>query len=144
MARTPIPFSQEIADEICERLAGGESLRCICETDGIPSRVTIYKWIEAFPEFLSQYVRARDYYAESHVDDCAYIVDQPLSNVGADGVILEGKSLMAHYRAQLEQRKQQVQVRTWEAVKLKPKKYGAYKDSDADEGKVIIEGGLPE
>ena len=37
MTGRPSTYSQEIADEVCRRLAGGESLRAICRDEGIPA-----------------------------------------------------------------------------------------------------------
>ena len=36
MTGRPSTYGQEIADEVCRRLAGGESLRAICRDEGIP------------------------------------------------------------------------------------------------------------
>ena len=37
-------YSQKMGDEICERLADGESLRSIAKTEGFPHATTIYRW----------------------------------------------------------------------------------------------------
>jgi hypothetical protein len=37
----PSHYSAEIADTICNRLAGGESLRAICANAGMPNRATV-------------------------------------------------------------------------------------------------------
>lgn len=37
----PSKFTQEIADEICRRLAMGESLRSICRDEGFPTEAAV-------------------------------------------------------------------------------------------------------
>lgn len=44
MAKTPVPYSQEIADAICERLAGGETLKSICRDEGMPNDRAVRSW----------------------------------------------------------------------------------------------------
>lgn len=41
----PSSYCTELADEICERLACGESLRTICADDGMPHRTTVIRWL---------------------------------------------------------------------------------------------------
>jgi hypothetical protein len=42
----PAPiFNCHLADVILERLSGGESLRAICQTPGMPNRVTVLRWV---------------------------------------------------------------------------------------------------
>ena len=40
----PSSFTQEIADDICERMINGESLRTISNQDGMPHPETICRW----------------------------------------------------------------------------------------------------
>ena len=68
MAGRPSTFTQKIADEICERIADGESLRSICGDDGFPTKSTVFKWLNDFPGFSDQYARAREAQADSLFD----------------------------------------------------------------------------
>jgi hypothetical protein len=57
----PSASIDEIAAEICERLASGESLRAICRDDHMPKARTVYLWIARdLHGFFQQYVRARE------------------------------------------------------------------------------------
>ena len=47
----PSHYSAEIADTICDRLAGGESLRAICADAGMPDRATVCRWLARYEEF---------------------------------------------------------------------------------------------
>jgi len=40
----PTLYTEELAAEICRRLAGGESLRRICEDDHMPGASTVVDW----------------------------------------------------------------------------------------------------
>ena len=99
----PSSFTQRKADEICRRIADGESLRSICLRDGMPTRMTVRKWMRDRKEFLDQYTRARDDQAETFVDE---IMD-----------IAEGVEDPQRARLMIDARK-------WAAGKMKPKKYG--------------------
>jgi hypothetical protein len=47
-------YNEDIAAEICERLAGGESLRSICREDvTMPTEKTVWNWALAHPEFAA-------------------------------------------------------------------------------------------
>ena len=54
----PTNYTPEIATEICRRIEEGESIRDICEEDGMPSWPTIRSWKLKHPEFLTQYAQA--------------------------------------------------------------------------------------
>lgn len=57
----PSLFTKEIAEEICERLAKGESLLAICADDHLPTDTCVRKWaLEDREGFYSEYTRARD------------------------------------------------------------------------------------
>lgn len=57
----PSSFTQEIASEICERLAKGEPLTEICEDDRMPAWRTVYDWEKAQPELSAAIAHARDH-----------------------------------------------------------------------------------
>ena len=62
-------FSEELFEEICQRMEGGEWLRKICDKDAeIPSRQTFLRWIEKDTGRQERYARASramvDYWAE--------------------------------------------------------------------------------
>lgn len=117
----PSEFSQQIADQICERLADGESLREICRAEDMPNKSTVFRWLASRPEFCDQYTRAREEQAETLADEIVDIADED------PGVISRGEgdraevsvdsAAVAHQRLRIEARK-------WVASKLKPKRYG--------------------
>jgi len=107
----PSVYTPELADEICTRLANGESLRAICNSerdDFMPSIGTILRWVGENDEFQQQYARAREIQAETHADDIVTI---------ADGAAGDDSVKTARDRLRVDARK-------WVASKLLPKKYG--------------------
>ena len=100
----PSTFSQEIADEICNRLAKGETLRTIiASSEHLPDRTTIYRWMRSNESFCNQYAQARaeqaDYYAELIVDESYSSHDAGIGRLRVDAL-------------------------KWAASKMAPKKYG--------------------
>jgi hypothetical protein len=119
----PSSFTQDMADTICVRIAEGESLRDICKDEWMPDRVTIYRWLQAFPEFCNQYTRAREDQADTLADEIMAIADEtPDLNPILDkhGALIE----IQLHSAYLQWQKQRIDARKWTAMKLKPKKYG--------------------
>lgn len=55
----PSTFSEAIGNEICAKVAEGETLTSLCEREGYPCRETVWRWMQQFPAFEDQYLRAR-------------------------------------------------------------------------------------
>ena len=103
----PSLFSDELAEEICNRLANGESLVKICELDGMPHRSTVVRWLESKPEFAARCDRARREQGDFLFDEMARIeADVEAGRLPPDvaRVVISSKQ--------------------WRASKLAPKKYG--------------------
>jgi len=100
-------FTQESADEICRRLAGGESLRTICKSDEMPAAATVYSWLIKEPSFAEQYARAREIQGDTKFDEIGDVAQQ----------VLEGTVAPKAARVFIDATK-------WQAGKLRPKAYG--------------------
>ena len=99
-------FTQELAAEICNRLAAGESLLSISKTEGYPSETAIRFWaLEDREGFASKYARARDIGLDCRADQ----VMQKASGVAVEDVP----------SARLE-----FDAARWYLSKLAPKRYG--------------------
>lgn len=122
MHKNSVRFSQEVFDEICVRIAEGESLRKICKDEKMPSLVTVWKWLNNSEELTKQYARAREEQAETFVDEIQEISDAKIP-LGPDGKIDNGAVNQARLR---------VDSRKWIASKLKPKKFGDYTKIQAE------------
>lgn len=108
MAR-PTLFNESLADDICNKIADGQSLRAICRDEDYPNRSTVFRWLadEANAEFRDQYARAREASADADADDIGHYAREAA----------EGRIEPAAARAAIDGLK-------WSAGKRKPKVYG--------------------
>ena len=121
-AGRPTDYNHEIADEICERLADGESLRAICREDDMPSKATVFRWLSLHKEFSDQYARARETQADSLFDDVLEIADDARNDwMERNGKEDEGWQLNGEH---IQRTRLRVDARKWMAGKLRPKLYG--------------------
>jgi hypothetical protein len=62
-------YSPEVGEEICARLAEGESLIAISRDPDMPCATTIYKWLERHEDFEAMYLKARLWQADWLFDE---------------------------------------------------------------------------
>lgn len=119
----PSSYTDEVAMEICTRMADGEGLRTICEDVHMPSRRTVMNWLldGKHAEFVHQYGRAREAQADFLAEEIVTISNTPVIGTktkrSKDGVEITSGDMIEHRRLQVDARK-------WYASKLAPKKYG--------------------
>ncbi|PQV51852.1 terminase [Paraburkholderia sp. BL21I4N1] len=70
-------YTPELADEICERIANGETLREITREPHMPSYRSVYRWREAYPQFASRFAHARDCGFDVIAEETVEILDTP-------------------------------------------------------------------
>ena len=104
----PSTYTPEIAAEICERLAAGESLLHICEDDHLPAESTIRSWEvqDKPPGFAAEYSRARDLGMDA-------LGEIALKDATREMMPEEVPAAQLAWRA-----------RTWHMGKMRPKRYG--------------------
>jgi len=120
----PSDFTPEVANEICERLSKGESLRKITgpeRDDFMPSETTVRRWLAGdddwSTEFRRQYAHAREAQADHYADEIVSIADcTDLQANPFDGSV---PMVRDPQRDRLR-----IDARKWVASKLAPKKYG--------------------
>lgn len=59
-AGRPTTYNEDIAEKICTRIAGDESLESICRDPDMPGSSTVRQWKARHPEFAANYARARE------------------------------------------------------------------------------------
>lgn len=104
-------YSPELFDDICKRIADGDSLRAICSDEGMPDKSNVFRWLASDERLRDQYARAREKQADHFVDEIITIAD-------------EAKDAQ---KARL-----QIDARKWVAGKMRPKKYGDKIDVTSD------------
>lgn len=129
----PSIYTEEIATEICERIANGESLRIICKEENMPSRKTVHLWLldKDKETFLHQYEIACNIRAENMFDELEEIADNGINDWsereydnGNTSIILNGEAVA---RSRLR-----VDTRKWYLSKVLPKKFGDKLDVTSD------------
>lgn len=126
-AGRPTIFTKHLADDICSRLADGESMRSVCRDDSMPAMTTVFRWLRESEEFQQQYTIAKEESADAMVEDMLDIADNQVANpVLVDDVplVVEGKMVTTVDGPAVNHAKLRVDTRKWAASKLKPKKYG--------------------
>ncbi len=76
MARTS-EYTEELALRICERVSEGESIKEICESEDMPARSTVRRWIRTFAEFRTMVDEARKEHAQAEFERMLAEVDEP-------------------------------------------------------------------
>ena len=106
-AGRPSIYSQELADKILSEYSLGRSIRDICSDDGMPDRVTLWRWRNENQQFATALARAREANAETIEDEISDIERKVLTeqvNPQAANVVLSSMR--------------------WRARVLHPKRYG--------------------
>lgn len=72
----PTKYTRELADEICNRISGGETLTSICEDAHMPQRQAVLRWKrDDLDGFSIRYARAREDQRELWSDEMVDIGD---------------------------------------------------------------------
>ncbi len=101
----PSSYTDEIADYVCARLAGGESLRVICKAETIPAESVIRGWVvDDISGFASKYARARNIGLDSQAEGIEEIADDLTEDPNS--------------------RRVRIDARKWLLSKMRPDKYG--------------------
>jgi len=69
-------YREEIAEQICARLAEGEFLRVITRDEGMPNWRTVYDWMESNPDFAARVARARRMGFDAIAEETVSMIDE--------------------------------------------------------------------
>lgn len=119
----PSSYTPEIAAEICERLAAGESLRSICRDPYLPDERTVRRWaLDNVEGFSPQYARARDMGLDAVADEMLDIADDGSNDwMERNDPDNPGWTFNGEHSSRSKLR---VDTRKWYLSKLAPKRYG--------------------
>lgn len=112
----PTILTYELANEICNRLANGESMRKVCLDDNMPNKSSVFEWIRAHKWFADQYAKAKEESVDALSEETLEIADESID----DAYKADPKAAGAAVNAQ----RLRVDTRKWFLSKVKPKKYG--------------------
>jgi hypothetical protein len=118
----PTDYTDELATEICARIASGESLRSICREDGKPVISTVMLWLVCgkHPQFSEQYAEARRIQAETLADELFDISD----DASNDWMVRNGKEDEPGYvlnGEHVQRSRLRLDTRKWYLSKVLPK-----------------------
>lgn len=99
----PSVYTDEIAEEICYRLADGEPLLSICRDEHLPHRATVLRWVvKAGHPFADRYFEAREAGGYADADDVSALMRQIRSGEVDEKqgrVLLSGLTWLAERKA---------------------------------------------
>lgn len=127
-------YTEELAVQICTRIAEGEALARICRDESMPNVSSVYRWVATNEKFRTMYQLAREDQADTLGDQILEISDEAPIIVKRDD---EGNEVEVVLDAAAVQRQRlRVDARKFVAAKLKPKKWG-------DRTELVGAGGAP-
>lgn len=116
-----VPYSQEIANEICLKLATStKGIKRLCEENpNWPNKSNIYKWCFEHKEFRDQYARAKALQSEWLVEEALEIAYD-----GSEDTIIDEKGRIRMDSEWVQRSRLKVDTIKWFASKLAPRIYG--------------------
>lgn len=123
--KKPRPYNDKLAEEICQRLMQGESLRQICAGDEPPAvRRTILYWLANKQEFRQLYAAAREIQADLLAEEILAIADHNeedwLKKLKRGSI----DEQLVFNTEHVQRAKLRIDARKWLIARLAPKKYG--------------------
>ena len=120
----PVRFSTKLEDEICQRIATGESLRKICSSEGTPRLETVLRWVlDEDHEFdTERYMLARKCQAEVLFDEMIDIVDDG-SNDWMERETKGGSKIVSIDHEHVARSRLRFDARRWMLARMDPKRF---------------------
>ena len=84
MAGRPSDYTDELADEFCNRVSEGRSLASVCADDDMPSQQTIYRWMREKPPFREKIALSREERKENTRHKLVAMADRVLEDTALD------------------------------------------------------------
>jgi hypothetical protein len=140
----PTVFDRKVFDEICRRLAEGQTLREICRDPAMPPRSTVRGWVLEDREGVSaQYARAEALGLEEWNDETLEIADDA-TNDWVTRTRRDGKEETVFDREHVERSKLRIAQRNWIIARRLKGYSGRESDAKSTDGSISVIGGLPD
>lgn len=117
----PTKYTDDLATEICHRIAEGESIRSICRDEKMPVTSTVMLWLVdgKHERFSEQYAKARLIQAEHLADELMDIADDGRNDwMERNGENAEGYQVNGEH---VQRSRLRVDTRKWYLSKVLPK-----------------------
>lgn len=120
-------YSEIMSDLICSRIADGESLKSICNTDGFPSVSTVIDWAKypdenLRPGFQSKYLKAKELSYHLMAEQIIDIADD--SGKDKKKIMMRGREIEVIDHENINRDRLRVDSRKFILSKALPKIYG--------------------
>jgi hypothetical protein len=112
-------YTPEMAARICAEIIDGKSVRSICKMEGMPSKITVMRWLRSHEDFKELYDRACVERAEAYAEEIVDIADD-----GTNDYVPDGDDGVRFDHEHVQRSKLRVEARKWICAKMKPRKYG--------------------
>lgn len=110
MIRTAVLYTDELAQAMCERIAGGEPIYKMCRRKGMPSYTTFKRWQRENADFRAMVIEAKEDQADMFVDEI--------------NIVATNLTKKAQTPEQIAAARVLIDTRKWTAARFKPKVYG--------------------
>lgn len=120
----PTKYNIKTTDEICAKIAEGESIHQISLAKGMPDEATIYRWLIKYEEFCDKYARAKEFQADRFNEEIVDIADDGRNDWEERENERTGKTFVALNAEAIARSRLRIETRKWLMSKHKPKKYG--------------------
>jgi len=114
--KKPVRVTKQLMTQIAERLAEGESLKSMCEEEGMPAYSGITKAVIRDPELYEIYRQGRVLQAEYYADRINSLAESPLPTKDEKGEPVDGRWL----GAEIQRRKLEVETLKWTFARTQP------------------------
>ena len=134
----PTSYSEQVAEEVCARIAAGESMLDLSHDAGLPPHQSLYVWMQQHEDFARGYRAACEVRAELMCDEVVAIADDEEADLfDRGGGEPPWVNIQAIRRARLK-----MQARMWRVGKLAPRKYGPRPAEDTGPRPITLEEAL--
>jgi hypothetical protein len=133
------PERAELYEEICLRLAEGETLVDICKSLHMPVDRTVRQWVLSDSGFAQAYAHARDVGFDKLASECLEIADDS-TNDYMDKQLDNGKVIRVLDAEHVQRSKLRIETRLKLLAKWDPKRYGEKTTMDLN---AVVEQKLP-
>jgi hypothetical protein len=116
--RAPVLYSDELALEICRRIAEGEALKALCREPGFPHYTTFFGWLAEHEVLARHYEAAAKMRGQHHADLILELANEtPHLTTDKFGAVRVDQGWVLMQRLKIDTHK-------WLASKYYPKMYG--------------------
>ena len=133
-------YSQEIADELCERMRHGETIHQMSREEHLPSFECVSRWRKLHPEFDQAIARARVDQMHAWADQIISLADDVEGNYSKIEVALDdpalqrtekaGKVTFSYHRKHVTRAQLMIDTRKWLMARFDPATFADRKTVD--------------